>query len=104
MSALDNTGTLPTPRRVVLRFAAALAPENDEDVYLPFLIQEKVDHQDYYVHIQPRDYDRTHIVIDFCESSSLPLDRIPHQLYRVTWKDGVPYVFVSKHVLMGAVG
>jgi hypothetical protein len=102
MSTLDNTGTsadpLLTPRRVVLRFATASAPENDEDVYRPFLAQEKVDHQDYYVHIQPRDYDRTHIVIDFCESSKLPLDHIPHQLYRVTWKDGTPCVFVSKHV------
>jgi len=99
---MDNTGTstdaLLTPRRVVLRFATASAPEKDEDVYRPFLAQEKIDHQDYYVHIQPRDYDRTHIVIDFCKSSNLPLDRIPHQLYRVTWKDGTPYVLVSKPV------
>jgi hypothetical protein len=102
MSKFDNAGTsagfLPTPRRVVLRFATASAPENDEDVYRPFLAQENVDHQDYYVHIQPRDYDRTHIVIDFCESSSLPIDCIPHQVYRVTWKDIIPYVFISKHI------
>jgi 3-deoxy-D-manno-octulosonic-acid transferase len=93
-----STDPLLTPRRVVLRFATASAPEKDEDVYRPFLAQEKVDHQDYYVHIQPRDYDRTHIVIDFCESSSLSIDRIPHQLYRVTWKDGIPYVLVSNHI------
>jgi hypothetical protein len=91
-----STDPLVTPRRVILRFATASAPQNDEDVYRPFLAQQKVHHQDYYVHIQPRDYDRTHIVIDFCKSSSLPIHRVPHQLYRVTWEDGNPYVPYSK--------
>jgi hypothetical protein len=91
-----STDPSATPRRVILRFATASAPESDEDVYRPFLAQQKVHHQDYHVHIQPRDYDRTHIFIDFCKSSSLFIDRIPHQLYRVTWEDGNPYVSVSK--------
>lgn len=102
MSRPGSTGTsadsLLRPTRVVLRFATASAPENDEDVYRPFLAQENVDHQDYYVHIQPRDYDRTHIVIDFCESSSVSINYIPHRLYRVTWKDSIPCVFISKNV------
>jgi hypothetical protein len=102
MSKPGSTGTpaksLLTPARVVLRFATASAPENDEDVYRPFLAQENVYHQDYYVHIQPRDYDRTHIVIDFCESSSIPIECTPHRLYRVTWKDSIPCVFISKNV------
>lgn len=83
---------LESVRRVILRLNSSEPLEDSEvvDKFLMWSAYDKKDNDQHYTHLQPRQSRHFHIIIDlnFAQDPKPNLQQIPHELYRVSLKEG----------------